>query len=315
MVLGACLLAGLGGLAGCGGLGPGMVGGDPGEEEASTRTSQALTRHDVELITWNLHNNAGAASYGETCRWYARDENLKAVLDKQNPDILALQEDGELPGLGFTIKGAVAGWLSGHHVTSTTAFAGERYGIFVRKSKYTIAASGDIYPAGGARGMHWARINPRNGSLNDFYVINAHFKAHKTADDRRQRRRQAKRVLEWIHALNRPGRPVFLLGDLNVTPGDEAYNILTGAPGHRTSGCGSGCRFLRDTAQQGEDNRTWSNANPSRQIDFVMATDFGIDRRDVTTVNSFRVGGGSACREGLRMSDHRGFRSKVTISN
>jgi endonuclease/exonuclease/phosphatase family metal-dependent hydrolase len=301
---------------GCGGMEPGEIGGGGfTDEEDFTRTSQAARRHDVELLTWNLHNNAGTSNNGETCRWYARDENIRAVLVKQNPDILALQEDGDLPGLGFAVKDAVASWLSDRYVTSTTAFAGERFGIFVKSSKYTIAESGNIYPAGDARGMRWARINPLDGSLNDFYVINAHFKAHASSADQQQRRDQARKVLEWIHALNRPGRAVFLLGDLNATPGDDAYKILTGAPGHRSSGCGSSCRFLRDTAQQDEDNRTFPNSDPARQIDYVMATDFGIDRQDVTTVNSFRVGGGSACKEGLRMSDHRGFRVKVTVSN
>jgi len=307
----------------CGGLEPAEVGGpgDDQEEEFShgqsdeeelTRTTQA-NRQVVELITWNLHNNAGAGSEGQTCRWHARDENIRAVLLDQNPDVLALQEDGMLSGLGVTVKDRVASWLSNRYqVTSTTAFKGERYGIFVKKSKFKIAEAGDIYPAG-ARGMRWARINPRDGTLNDFYVINAHFKAHASADDRRQRRAQARTVLEWIHGLNRPGRPVFLLGDLNATPGDEAYKILTGAPGHRSSGCGSSCRFLRDTAQQNENNKTHPNSSPDKQLDYVMATDFGIDKKDVATINSFRVGSGAACQGGGRMSDHRGFRSKVVI--
>ena len=270
--------------------------------------------HETEFITWNLYNNAGCSSSNGIAKWYDRNNgpgplSIQGTLLAQNPAILALQEDGKLGPTGCTIgtvKDKVASWLSStHHVRSTDdvsgGCSGERYGIFIKKSKYRFISAGYkkcYYSGSEVRGFMWAEVDLISDSTsNHFYVLNAHFKAHTTSADIAQRAAQAQCVINWVKAIKvtNPHRAHFLLGDLNSGPdhSTQAYAMLTGAGGPFENTSTAGINAI--------------NTHGSHWIDHVLGT-----KNDFTKAGygSWTVGAGQV-KNGGKLSDHLGLRTRI----
>ena len=269
--------------------------------------------HETEFITWNLYNDAGCTSSNGVAKWYDRNNgpgplSIQDVLLTQAPAILALQEDGKLGPASCelgNIKDKVAGWLSGTHDVRSTddvsgSWSGERYGIFIRESKYSFISAGyqKCYYGSEVRGFMWAEVDLiADSTSNHFYVLNAHFKAGTTSADIAQRTAQAQCVIDWVNAkkLTNPHRAHFLLGDLNSGPdhNNDAYALLTGAGGP-----------FENTSTAGTDG---INTHGTNWIDHVLAT-----KNDFTKAGygSWTVGAGQVENGGL-LSDHVGLRTRI----
>jgi endonuclease/exonuclease/phosphatase family metal-dependent hydrolase len=235
--------------------------------------------------------------------------SIQDTLLTQDPAILALQEDGKLGPASCAIgaiKDKVAGWLSStHDVRSTNdvsgSASGERYGIFIKNSKYRFINAGYqpcYYSGSEVRGFLWAEVDLISDSTsNHFYVLNAHFKASGTAADIAERMAQAQCVVAWVNAtkVSNPNRAHFLMGDLNSGPDhqNDAYAMLTGAGGpfENTSTAG-----INDINTHGDN---W--------IDHVLGT-----KGDFTKAGygSWTVGAGQV-QNGGTLSDHLGLRTRI----
>ena len=270
--------------------------------------------HETEFITWNLYNNAGCTSSNGVAKWYDRNNgpgplSIQGVLRTQDPAILALQEDGKLGPASCSlgnVKDKVAGWLSSTHDVRSTddvtgGWSGERYGIFIKKSKYrfiTAAYQKCFYGGSEARGFMWAEVDLRSDSTsNHFYVLNAHFKAGGASSDVSQRTAQAQCVIAWVNAkkATNPHRAHFLLGDLNSGPdhNNDAYALLTGSGGPFENTSAAGTNAL--------------NTHGTHWIDHTLAT-----KNDFTKVGygSWTVGAGQV-ENGGTLSDHLGLRTRI----
>ena len=227
----------------------------------------------------------------------------------QNPAIIALQEDGKLGpkscSIG-TVRDKVAGWLSStHHVRSTDevsgGWSGERFAIFIKKSKYQFITAGYkkcYYGGSEVRGFMWTEVDLiSDATSNHFYVLNAHFKAAGTSADIAQRAAQAQCVIAWVKAkkVTNPKRAHFLLGDLNSGPdhNTKAYAMLTGSGGVFENTSTAGINAI--------------NTHGSHWIDHVLGT-----KNDFTKTNykSWTVGAGQVTAGG-KLSDHLGLRTRV----
>ena len=270
--------------------------------------------HETEFITWNLYNNAGCISSDGVAKWHDRNDgpgalSIKATLLAQNPAIIALQEDGKLGpkscSIG-TVRDKVAGWLSStHHVRSTDevsgGWSGERFAIFIKKSKYQFITAGYkkcYYGGSEVRGFMWTEVDLiSDATSNHFYVLNAHFKAAGTSADIAQRAAQAQCVIAWVKAkkVTNPKRAHFLLGDLNSGPdhNTKAYAMLTGSGGVFENTSTAGINAI--------------NTHGSHWIDHVLGT-----KNDFTKTNykSWTVGAGQVTAGG-KLSDHLGLRTRV----
>jgi hypothetical protein len=272
--------------------------------------------HEAEFITWNLYNNAGCTSISgsDVAKWYDRDDgpgplSIRDTLLSQDPAILALQEDGVLGPSGCTIgtvKDKVAGWLAGTHDVRSTddvsgGASGERYGIFIKKSKYRFINAGyqKCYANGGeVRGFLWAEVDLiSDNTSNHFYVLNAHFKAFGTTADIEERKAQAECVIHWVQSTkaSHPYRAHFLLGDFNSGPDHqtEAYALLTGPSGP-----------FENTSTAGPND---INTHGDHWIDHVLGT-----KGDFTKAGygSWTIGAGQV-QNGGALSDHLGLRTRI----
>ena len=270
--------------------------------------------HETEFITWNLYNNAGCVSSNGVAKWHDRNDgpgalSIKATLLAQDPAVLALQEDGELGPKSCAIgsvKDEVGSWLSSTHDVRSTddvsgGWCGERYGIFIKKSKYQFITAGYkkcYYGGGEVRGFMWAEVDLKtDGTSNHFYVLNAHFKAAGTSADIAERAAQAKCVIDWVKAkqISNPKRAHFLLGDLNSGPdhNTQAYEMLTGPGG------------VFENTSTAANNAI--NTHGDHWIDHVLGT-----KNDFTKAGygSWTVGAGQVEAGGM-LSDHLGLRTRV----
>lgn len=273
-----------------------------------------MVTHETEFVTWNVHNNAGCEASNGVAKWSDRNDgpgplSIQGTLLSQDPAILVLQEDGALGpascSLG-TVKDKIAGWLSGtHDVRSTDDVSGgadgERYGIFIKKSKYQFSSAGYqkcFHSGKEVRGFLWAEVDLISDSTsNHFYVLNAHFKAFNTAADIAERKAQAQCVIAWVKEKksSSPNRAHFLLGDLNSGPDHnaEAYEMLTGAEGP-----------FENTSTASVDS---INTHEDHWIDHVLGT-----KGDFTKAGyeSWTIGAGQV-QNGGTLSDHLGLRTRI----
>ena len=270
------------------------------------------TTHETEFITWNLFNNAGCVAENGVAKWTDRNNgpgplSILDTLQTQAPAILALQEDGKLGPADCTqgvIKDIVARWLAPtYDVVSTddigATVAGERYGIFFKRSKYrSVLSDYQRCYHGGAevRGFLWVELDlVTDNTSNHFYVLNTHFKARSSGEA--ERVSQAQCVINWVlqKKATNPNRAHFLMGDLNSGPDYQrsAYDMLTDVNG-----------LFENTSTAGDND---IDTHTSHWIDHTLGT-----KGDFTKAGyqSWTVGAGQVERGG-RLSDHLGLRTRV----
>lgn len=156
------------------------------------------------MMTWNL-------AVADAQAWAARRAAVHALLAREAPDILCVQE-----AMPHQIADLTE-WLPGHHLVAGAPDArGERNAVFVLSSRYDVLDRGTEKVAGNDefRAATWVRLQDRSMGRS-FVVVNTHL------DHESRASRLA--AAERIRALF-PG--AIVAGDLNTEPGSEAFEVL-----------------------------------------------------------------------------------------
>lgn len=248
----------------------------------------------IRAMTFNIRLDV--ASDGANA-WPHRKEMVAAVITRENPDLLGMQEvllhqkqylEAELTDYTFMGVGRGDG-----------AEAGEFSPLGWRSDRFTAVDSGTFWlsptpEVAGSKGWDaalpriatWAVLRDRR-SNETIRVLNTHFDHVGTA----ARANAARMIADWVAAGS---TPAIVLGDFNVKPSSEPYRVLA------------------DTARSGlADSRTISSLPPYGPagtftgFDIMAAADGPIDHIFVTS--QFAVTGHSVVTqhwEGRLPSDH-----------
>ena len=205
----------------------------------------------VRIMTYNLHN-------GFNTKGKLNMEEIAQVIERNNPDIVALQEVSR----GWVVSGRVdmLAWLSWRlnmpYVFGPTAdqFWGNailsRYPILAY-SRYDLPPR-DLFIL---RGFITALIDL--GDYKQIKVINTHFHHVEGQTDIRQL--QSKTILGFLNSID--SNNIILLGDLNAEPADQEIAMLYQAK-------------LRDAAVTMDPQLayTFASDNPLQRIDYILIT-------------------------------------------
>ncbi|MBM0170551.1 endonuclease/exonuclease/phosphatase family protein [Altererythrobacter sp. C41] len=245
--------------------------------------AQSADSAPIRAMTFNIRLDV--ASDGENA-WPHRKEMVEAVIKHENPDLLGMQEvllhqkqylEAELTDYTFVGVGRDDG-----------AEAGEFSPLGWRNDRFAVVDSGTFWlsptpEVAGSKGWDaalpriatWAVLRDRS-SGETIRVLNTHFDHVGTA----ARANAALMIAEWVAD---GGAPAIVMGDFNVKPDSEPYQVLA------------------DTAQSGlSDTRTISALPPygppgtftgfdimaaaEAPIDHIFATgDFSVNRYAVVT--------------------------------
>lgn len=196
----------------------------------------ALAADEVELaaITFNVRVGLDEA---ENLRWRVRRPLVVDAIARHAPDVIGLQEDlsfqADDVATGLPAYGSVGqGSLGGRY--------GELGSVLYRKDRLRLVDWGAFAlsetPAR-AGSMSWGNVFPRSVTWclletpegGAFRVYNTHF-----PDDRGDLRVRCAEVLlaRVAEDIRVRSLPVIVLGDLNASPGEDAFEALagTGAP-------------------------------------------------------------------------------------
>ncbi len=244
---------------------------------------QSADSAPIRAMTFNIRLDV--ASDGENA-WPHRKEMVEAVIKHENPDLLGMQEvllhqkqylEAELTDYTFVGVGRDDG-----------AEAGEFSPLGWRNDRFAVVDSGTFWlsptpQVAGSKGWDaalqriatWAVLRDRS-SGETIRVLNTHFDHVGTA----ARANAARMIAQWVAD---GGAPAIVMGDFNVKPDSEPYQVLA------------------DTAQSGlSDTRTISAAPPygppgtftgfdimaaaEAPIDHIFVTgDFAVNRYAVVT--------------------------------
>ncbi len=205
-------------------------------------------------MSYNIRNIEGGYSlFNDPLTFEYTNRNLYVLnaIKDQMPDILGLQEvnieehahannplrtGGGPTSMSWfdTLEGSNGLLANGYSVFRGDP-AGSAYNpIYYKASKVTFI-SGDtlnITATGGkARIANWASFQTINGGQT-FIVVNVHFKAGHTDDDKAERAENATKLMAWIEEVKLLGYPIILLGDFNANINDAAITSnITNASG------------------------------------------------------------------------------------
>lgn len=168
-------------------------------------------------------------------RWQLRKDKVAALIHHHEPLIIGMQEalltqiqdlEAALPEYAWIGKGRDDGETSGEFMPiffHTGTFLLEKEGHFWLSDTPDQPGSRG-WDAACNRMVTWGRFVDLR-ARQAFYVFNTHFD-HKGT---RAQLESAKLLLERIPEIVEDESPVLLMGDLNVTPDSEAYQLLEGA--------------------------------------------------------------------------------------
>jgi endonuclease/exonuclease/phosphatase family metal-dependent hydrolase len=193
-----------------------------------TQASQPLA-----VMTFNIRY--GTANDGEN-RWTNRRDMLFALLRKENPDLIGLQE-----ALRFQVDEILAA-VPGYAVVGVGRddgrAAGEMSAILFRTARFHVAASGTFWfsdtpevPGSKTWGNRitrissWARFVDRDGSAF------THYNLHLDHESQPSREKSTALLLQRITARPNPSEPVIVTGDFNVGEANAALHVLVGPAG------------------------------------------------------------------------------------
>jgi len=208
----------------------------------------------VRIMTYNLHN-------GFNTKGKLNMEEIAQVIERNNPDIVALQEVSR----GWVVSGRLdmLAWLSQRldmpYVFGPTA---DQFWGNAILSRYPILAYSrhDLPPRDLfiLRGFITALIDL--GNDQQIKVINTHF--HHVEGQTDIRNLQSQTILDFLTGLDN----TVLLGDLNAEPTDKAITIL-----HQAN--------LKDAAANMDPELayTFASDNPYQRIDYIfLSYDLGV---------------------------------------
>jgi endonuclease/exonuclease/phosphatase family metal-dependent hydrolase len=196
----------------------------------------AQTGEPVAVMTYNIRY--GTAKDGDD-DWAHRKAMLFALLRRENPDLVGLQE-----ALRFQIDEIVAA-VPGYGVVGVGRddgkAAGEATAILYRAARFSVAESGTFWFSDTpevvasktwgnriTRISTWARLIDRDGSAL------WHFNLHLDHESQPSREKSTALLLQRVGARRYPAEPVVVTGDFNVGESNPAIHTLVGTPGRPT---------------------------------------------------------------------------------
>ena len=199
----------------------------------ATPSTAANLAEPLAVMTFNIRY--GTANDGEN-KWSSRRDMLFALLRKENPDLIGLQE-----ALRFQIDEILAA-VPGYAVVGVGRddgkAAGEMSAILFRTARFDVAASGTFWfsdtpevPASKSWGNRitristWARFVDRDGTAF------THYNLHLDHESQPSREKSTALLLERIKARAVPTEPVIVTGDFNVGESNPALHVLVGPAG------------------------------------------------------------------------------------
>lgn len=232
--------------------------------------NSSLVAQEFNVATYNIRfDNPG--DHGNL--WKDRLPHLVSLVNFHEIAILGTQEglhhqlEDIATNLGFKFTGA--GRDDG-------AKGGEHSAIFYNPEKFTLLQNGDFWlsetpskPSVGwdaamNRICSFAQFQTKEGAK--FWVFNAHY----DHVGQKAREESSKLIMDKIKELNSEGEPVVFMGDLNVTPDNNAYQTIVQA------------QFLNDSyditelaphGPIGTFNAFNWDMMPDRRIDYVFVSE------------------------------------------
>lgn len=200
-----------------------------GDQRVGTRVygfNQGRPVHQTSLMSFNLRYDNPT----DDPNWGARLGPILTMLDEKRPDVLGIQEglhnqvldlEAALPGYDWVGVGRDDGATEGEYAAifyRTDAFALRDHGNFWLSETPDVPSVG--WDAAAVRIVTWAELRPV-GSSRSFFVFNTHFDHVGVTARAEAASLLARRVPEIAGSSQ-----AFVMGDLNVLPGDAVLEPL-----------------------------------------------------------------------------------------
>jgi endonuclease/exonuclease/phosphatase family metal-dependent hydrolase len=232
----------------------------------------------MRFLSYNLRN-AGIREDAASNGWRHRRDAVVDLITKENPDVLALQEDSR-DQLDY-IRNALDG---SHNACLDPAFyeADHAYNAILARKTFKLAGAGAFWICGNGqtqskidgsicfRHATFVRLQKAHGSL---LVVNVHLDH---TEDAAVKQTEMKAFIDLLGGIaGVPPTKTIVMGDFNNVPKMESHFLLE--------------KFgMRDAAQlQGSEDGTfscWTKDSPSDRIDYIWLSD------DLTsTLETYRV--------------------------
>ena len=221
----------------------------------------------MRFLSYNLRN-AGIREEAVSKTWGYRRDAIVDLITKEDPDVLALQEDSseQLDSVRNALKDS-------HNVCLDPAFyeADKAYNAILVRKTLKVAAAGAFWVCGAGqtqskiegsicfRHATFVRLQMANGSL---LVVNVHLDH---AEDAAVKQTEMKAFIDLLGGIaGVPPTKTIVMGDFNDVPKMEPHFLLE--------------QFgMRDAAQlQGSEDGTfscWTKGSPSDRIDYIWLSD------------------------------------------
>jgi endonuclease/exonuclease/phosphatase family metal-dependent hydrolase len=256
--------------------------------------------------------------WGEQPPLERRLELVVAGVSDLRPDVLALQEVREVPGVLPNVAATLASRLGCHHVfCPATEWGGGVEGVAILSRRPILASESAELPGATPqerRVVLMARCETDAGPLQ-VATTHLNYRLH----DGLTREAQVQAVDAFIAA--RPSElPQLLMGDFNATPAHDEIRFLRGCTtlgGRRT--------YYQDAFEQlhpDEPGITWARRNPyteklrwlepERRLDYIFVTPMRRDGRGA--VRSCRIVLDEPESDGAFASDHFGLYAEVQVT-
>lgn len=259
----------------------------------------------MRLLSYNLRN-AGIREEAVSNSWGCRRDAVVDLITKENPDVLALQEDSseQLDYLRNALK-------ESHSVCLDPAFyeADKAYNAILVRKTLEVAGAGAFWICGNGqtqskidgsicfRHATFIRLQKAHVSL---LVVNVHLDHSEDAAVKKMEMNAFIDLLSGIAGV--PPTKTIVMGDFNTVPKMESHFLLE--------------KFgMRDAAQlQGSEDGTfscWTKGSPSDRIDYIWLSN------DLTSaLETYRVILGAYPRQGGTLcyaSDHAAVLAQFDI--
>ena len=221
----------------------------------------------MRFLSYNLRN-AGIREKAVSSSWGYRRDAVVNLITKENPDVLAVQEDSweQLDYIRSALNAS-------HTVFLDPAFyeADQAYNAILIRKALTVADSGAFWICGNGRTQSkidgsicfrhatFARVQKARASL---LIVNVHLDH---TDDAAVKQKEMNVFIDLLSGIaGAPPTRAIVMGDFNNVPKMESHFLLE--------------KFgMRDAAQlQGNEDGTfscWTKGSPSDRIDYIWLSD------------------------------------------
>lgn len=211
----------------------------------------------LRVLTYNIHHGEGTDGKFDL-------ERLAEIINRANPDLVALQEvDVETRRSGGVDQAVRLGELTGMQASFAEAmpFQGGRYGnaLLTDDSLLPEVALAHVPlsllagPGQEPRVVVIGGVDP-NGQMDQAIFFAGTHLSHESAETRLSQVEQINAMIEW------DDKPAILAGDFNFTPGSDEYQAMINAG------------WVDAAATFGDPQPTIPSDAPKRRIDYVFVT-------------------------------------------